>query len=189
MSDKNEYPALKSGMRSLNSGLYDLISDLPYNLVMAEIGCYAGESSAMFLKSGKITEFHAIDVWDKNWVPHYDETREHLIKNQKSIYEDIDWAFWSFKERVKGFNVKIHKMTFDEAMENIPPLDFIYIDGDHSYKGVMSDILNAKEIIKKNGIIAGHDYCDQYKGAIKAVNQVFGKPDRVYRDSSWMVFT
>ncbi|MGM2776519.1 class I SAM-dependent methyltransferase, partial [Bacillus cereus group sp. Bce015] len=64
-----------------------------------------------------------------------------------------------------------------------------YIDGDHSYQGVMSDILNAKKVIKENGIIAGHDYCNAYKGTIKAVNQCFGKPDKIYRDNSWIVYT
>ena len=37
-------------------------------------------------------------------------------------------------------------------------LNFIYIDGFHTYEAVIYDITEAEKIIKKGGIIGGHDY-------------------------------
>jgi hypothetical protein len=37
--------------------------------------------------------------------------------------------------------------------------DFVYIDGDHSYQGAKSDLLNFFPKVRVGGIIAGHDYC------------------------------
>ena len=37
-------------------------------------------------------------------------------------------------------------------------LDFVYIDGDHSYAGTRRDILAWHSKVKPGGILAGHDY-------------------------------
>jgi hypothetical protein len=37
-------------------------------------------------------------------------------------------------------------------------LDYIYIDGDHSYEGCKKDLEMAYVKVKKNGLIMGHDY-------------------------------
>jgi predicted O-methyltransferase YrrM len=56
-----------------------------------------------------------------------------------------------------------------------PFLDWIYIDGDHSYTGAYNDFCNALTVVKKGGIIIGDDYkwsSDGDKGGVKkAVNQ------------------
>ena len=36
-------------------------------------------------------------------------------------------------------------------------------------------------------IIAGHDYIEKFPGVIKAVNALLGKPDKIYRDGSYMI--
>jgi len=33
---------------------------------------------------------------------------------------------------------------------------------------------------------AGHDYADGWPGVKKAVDEIFGKPDKVYMDSTWV---
>lgn len=38
------------------------------------------------------------------------------------------------------------------------PIELLWIDGDHSYDGVLSDINNWEKFVIKNGIIAFHDY-------------------------------
>lgn len=42
-------------------------------------------------------------------------------------------------------------------------LDFIYIDGDHSYEGAKKDIQLWFPKVKKGGLIAGHDYLRSLK--------------------------
>ena len=36
-------------------------------------------------------------------------------------------------------------------------IDFLFIDGDHSYNGVKSDFINYEQYVSDNGIIAFHD--------------------------------
>ena len=35
--------------------------------------------------------------------------------------------------------------------------------------------------------IGCYDYCEESPGVIKAVNEMFGKPDKVFSDASWIV--
>ena len=50
-------------------------------------------------------------------------------------------------------------------------LALVYIDGDHSYAGVMGDILAWLPKVQKGGIIAFHDYENPSYGVKKAVNE------------------
>ena len=177
---------LKKGMRSDNNALLLLIKDLPNDLIMAEIGCYAGESTLMFLKSGKVKQLFAIDPWPLKLKGEIKGTKE-FIERINYVYSNMSWAEKSFDIRVSPFlNVVKLKMTFDEAFNSLPKLDFIYIDGDHRYKAIINDIGLAKRIIKAGGIIAGHDYTEESHDVIRAVNESFGKIDKIYADSSWV---
>jgi predicted O-methyltransferase YrrM len=42
-------------------------------------------------------------------------------------------------------------------------LDFLLIDGDHSYKGVSADFKNYSPLVKRGGLIAFHDVLPDYK--------------------------
>ena len=147
-------------------GLKDLINDLPSGIVMAEIGCWRGESADIFLSSGKVKKFYAVDIW--------------RAKN-------CDLAEKEFDQRIGKRAVKL-KMPMREALKYIKEkLDFIYIDGSHTYQAVKEDIYYSKRIIKVGGIIGGHDYCDKYKDrVVRAVDEFLGKPDKKYKDSSWI---
>jgi len=47
----------------------------------------------------------------------------------------------------------------EEVHQNYPDLafPFVYIDGDHSYEGVVKDIINYKSKVAPGGVIAFHD--------------------------------
>ena len=161
---------------SNTDGLLELIKELEPSTIMAEIGCYTGESSLMFIQSGKVRMLYCIDPFTSN----YDTT--------DTVSES------DFKEVEKLFDINTHnlpvtkmKMCFTDAFNELPELDFIYIDGDHRYEAVKNDIKLAFKKVKKGGIIAGHDYCNECEGVIRAVNEFFGKPNKIYSDSSWMV--
>jgi hypothetical protein len=49
-------------------------------------------------------------------------------------------------------------------------VDFVFIDADHSYESVKKDIKNWLPKIKKNGIIAGHDF--HAESVSSAVNEL-----------------
>lgn len=52
-------------------------------------------------------------------------------------------------------------------------VDFLFIDGDHSYPVVSMDIVIWLPLMTKGGIISGHDY-DIYEGVKRAVDERFG---------------
>jgi hypothetical protein len=55
--------------------------------------------------------------------------------------------------------------------------DMVFIDAGHTYEEVKSDIEVWQPVANK--VICGHDYCDAWPGVVKAVDEAFGKPDKV----------
>lgn len=158
-------------------GLIDLCNEFPDNAIMAEIGSYAGESTSIFLKSGKIKQLFAIDPWKAD----YDKTDVASFSNFNLVEKLFD-------ENVKGYNVVKMKTTFAGAFNLLPELDVIYIDGNHQYEAVKEDITFALNKIKKGGIICGHDYNDYtLDTVVKAIEELLGIPEKTFIDSSWMV--
>ena len=49
-----------------------------------------------------------------------------------------------------------------EVVEQIPDeqLDLVYIDGDHTAKGMVIDLIRLRPKVKENGVIGGDDYVD-----------------------------
>ena len=144
---------LLGGMRGRKNGLIQLIGDLPSGIIMAEIGCWAGESTLMFLRSGKIKQLYAIDLWRKDWAGELEGSPEFLAR-VKTVYSQMDQAEESFNKRMNGFDVVKMKMTFQEAEKQLPKLDFVYIDADHRYEAVLKDIQTAKRLVKPGGIMS-----------------------------------
>ena len=155
-------------------GLLELINYLPTGIVMAEVGCYAGESTRLFIESGKIKKMYAIDPWENG----YDDT-DPASKSDMKLVEKL------FDYNVKGYDVVKLKMIISEAIEDLPLLDAIYIDGNHQYDAVLCDITLTINIVKKNGIISGHDYRKE-NSIVRVVNEIFGKPDMIFSDTSWL---
>jgi len=89
----------------------------------------------------------------------------------------------ALKTRLEGFSPNTHvrfsnsqhKDTLDWVKETLgeQKVDFLFIDGDHSYNGVKLDYENYKDFVAKDGIIAFHDiksspkhaelYCDVWR--------------------------
>ena len=67
--------------------------------------------------------------------------------------------FKKAKKRLSKFNVKFILKNSDNAIKIFKKnsIDYIYIDGFHSYEQVKKDIKNYFPILKTGGILAGHD--------------------------------
>ena len=94
----------------------------------------------------------------------FDKAKRKAIKNVRKFRNKVDF---------------IEKFSSD-ALKDIPNLDFIYIDGNHDYKYVKEDIENYWGKIKKNGIMAGHDFNSDYPGVIKAVAEFCAKKNLTF---------
>lgn len=151
------------------------------NMEMVEIGSYIGESTCVFLK--RVGIVHSVDTF--KWIQH-PNTSWSMTKENPSPAEiefDRKTSKYSNLKKFKGTSEEYAKTLLDES------LDFIYIDALHEYEAVKKDIELWYPKVKKGGFICGHDYTDtpSYFGVIPAVNEKFGKPDRIFSDTSWVV--
>lgn len=153
----------------VNKETPNILGLIPPDSVGAEIGVWFGNSSQIFLNKG-VKELHLIDSWS---VDPYKDNSEmpydmYLAKYQKITGEFSEAGFTRYYEMVykdvvtrfgNDPRVKIHRMTSDEWFEETDvELDWIYIDGDHSFEGCYRDLNNALKVVKQGGRILGDDY-------------------------------
>ena len=163
-------------------GLQDLINYInefcaTSDMKMIEIGSYAGESTTMFAKSFK--EVIAIDPY----LNDYD------LSDITCYYMYLTDVYNTFLNNIDNYkNISHIKKTSDEAVSEIPNdfVDFVYIDGLHTYEQVKKDIANYLPKIKNGGFIGGHDYHPNHQGVVDAINENF-KIDFLFHDTSWIV--
>ena len=88
-----------------------------------------------------------------------------------------------FKEQIQKGIVEVLRDESRIALETIPDesLDFIYIDGDHTYEGVKADLELSLRKIKAGGIITGDDYGpgSWWEGGVKRAVDELGWNDTV----------
>ncbi len=161
-------------------GLEDLCKLLGPEAVIAEIGCYSGESTEVFARNLKMV--FAIDPWksadgmdseDTHNYTHKLDVAERVFDNRRANFSNI------FK--LKGFDYEFIDIVPDKS------LDAVYIDGNHYKEAVKKNIENWLPKVKDTGYICGHDYYDVTPGVVEAVDEAFGKPDYTFKDSSWAV--
>jgi predicted O-methyltransferase YrrM len=65
-----------------------------------------------------------------------------------------------FQEQIEKGEIIIWRKSSNEGAEHLVThsLDWVYIDGDHSYEAVKTDLENFSRVVKPGGVIAGDDY-------------------------------
>ncbi len=126
-----------------------------------EIGVAFGINAKSILETLNIGKLFLVDPY----LP-YSENDSFVTK-----YAD---ALPKVKELLYRFGNKpifINKTSRD-ALNDIPNnLDFVYIDGNHSYSSVKEDIQFYYPKIKKGGVLGGHDFNIVFLDVIKAVTE------------------
>ena len=139
------------------------------NTIGAEIGVWMGNTSTQFLKKG-LKKFYMVDSYSVE--PYKENTersyQEYIAKYQPITGEFSEAGFQRFYDRVynevkarfQDPEVEICRMTSDTWFEQFDDekLDWIYIDGDHSYEGCLRDLENSLKVVKPGGLILGDDY-------------------------------
>lgn len=159
-------------------GLQDLINNIPTKGTMIEIGTFTGESTVIF--GDHFEKVIGIDPM----LQDYD------VQDPTSKF-NFNEVLDMFNDRVKDYkNISLVQKTSDDAVLDFTDesFDFIYIDGIHQYENVKQDIINYLPKVKKGGVIGGHDYGPHWPGVKVAVDEMFGQPDKVFKDTSWIKF-
>ena len=162
----NMYGGLRTGEAVV---LAELVSQLPANSKIVEVGSLAGRSSCALCFYAKHMQVYCVDAWDVKYI-------KDLVL--KEIFSNID-VLKVFKNNMakNGFTPVALRLTSVEASKRFKDnsIDLIFIDADHAYESIREDIQSWLPKVKKGGIICGHDYSGQEKGVIKAVDELLGK--------------
>jgi len=93
---------------------------------------------------------------------HYPDWTSTRAKDRRFWPEDLEITKRKAKEMLASFKNRVKWVFkfFEEcSTKDIPELlDFIYIDGNHDYDFVFKDIDVARKLVKKGGVVSGHDY-------------------------------
>lgn len=119
----------------------------------AEIGVRYGRYSEILCQSIPHLKLFCIDTW-----PHKDSFE--ITKRILTLYD----------------TVIIHKPSMEAVKEiDNESLDFVFIDASHEYQDVKDDIREWTKKVRRNGIVAGHDYYvffhSKNRGVVDAVNE------------------
>ncbi len=120
--------------------------EIPDKGVIVEIGSHLG-ASACFLAEGarkRNGRVFCIDTWQNDAMPGERQDTHADFKKNTHDYSDIITP-------LRGFSVDVA----DGFSERI---DLLFIDGDHSYEGCLSDIRNWIPKLKSGGRVVFHDY-------------------------------
>lgn len=156
------------------------------NMVGAEIGVFDGKNSERMLEILDIDKLYLIDPYKiykgcKDVAGISDKKKIALLKN------DAHARLERFKDKV----IWVEDLS-ENAIENIEEeLDFVYIDGNHTYDFVKKDVKLYSRKIKEGGLIAGHDY--ENIDVKRAVNELIGKVSigqdpQDSRTNDWWIF-
>ena len=122
--------------------------------VGVEIGVAKGRYSKWLLHGIPGLKLYLVDPWRS-----YDEYVEHHDEAGQVILDD---CLTEAHRRLDGKNVEFLRKTSMEAVEDFEDnsLDFVFIDGNHSFEYVIDDIAAWSKKVRPGGIVAGHDYWD-----------------------------
>lgn len=141
-------------------------ADQPSHFV--EIGSWFGRSAAFIgveiINSGKPIKVDCIDPWTDGGPD---------LKHKGAKFKSPDELFECFKLNVRPVQSVINPVRLS-SLDAAPTyldnsLDFVFIDGDHSYEACRDDIKAWLPKVKHGGIIAGDDHT--WAGVRKAVKE------------------
>lgn len=161
----------------------EMVQKFKDNSHFVEIGSWMGRSASYMaveiINSGYNIKFDCIDTWNGS-----SEHQEHHIIKNESLFEE-------FKKNTTRVShiitpIRLNSLSASLLYED-NSLDFIFIDASHEYEDVKNDILCWKNKVKKNGIISGHDYTENWKGVKRAVNEIFGADKIIQKEYCWII--
>lgn len=169
--------------------LVKLINDKQFRVIV-ELGVYSGHTTKFLLRNCMcITKYFAIDTW--NVVPqnngiNYGKMAFYTQDFWDAMYNKVSQLASHFPalQIIRSSSLKAYSLFQDAVM------DLVYIDTTHTYSDTIKEITAWLPLVRKGGVIAGHDYgTGKRKGyAVDlAVNAFFGSTNiSVYDDGVWV---
>lgn len=132
--------------------------------VIFEIGSYLGRSTRA-IADNTDGIVHAIDSW--NAPVSFSPLGDVAFNTDMN---DFNIFYMNLMDHVDSGKVKPAFKNWEDYHPDVKS-DFIFIDGNHTYKSVRHDIGKALHYVTPNGTISGHDW--DWSGVQKAVAEYF----------------
>jgi len=135
----------------------------------AEIGVHKGKFSHVMLKTIPGLKLLCIDEWVEYGIPGYGEGCDKIAR-----------------KKLKGLNATIIKKSSIEASRDVKDesLDFVYIDADHMFDGIMIDLILWAKKVRPGGIVAGHDFIKNKNCGVVDAVELYTK---VHNIKTWYI--
>jgi predicted O-methyltransferase YrrM len=121
---------------------------------MVEIGVWKGDFAKHILKQCDfIDRYYMIDPWANlpDWNKPFNVAQE--------VFDDV-YADAMKKTAFASRKIVVLRGRTKEVIEKIPDdsLDYAYVDGDHTLRGITIDLIKLLPKMKENGLIGGDDF-------------------------------
>lgn len=151
-----------------------------------------------YKKEGEIYNYLAKLFSNKNIIEigsYHGLSLSYIDKTNNIIYA-VEPNFNNFKilkENTRNFKnkrINLINKTSMEACKKFPNefFNMVFIDADHKFESVKNDIIFWTKKLKKNSILAGHDYDNFWIGVRDAVNEVVKKENIITTQRVWYTF-
>ena len=126
-----------------------------------EVGVAWGRQSNAILRETKVKCLYSVDPY--SCYPEFNLQQQHF----DILYIIVRNLLAQF-----GSRSKLLRMRSLDAIPHVEDnLDFVYIDGDHSYEAVIADLEHWFTKIRNGGFLICDDYGGGHKGVTKAVDE------------------
>lgn len=140
-------------------------------LQIVEVGSFTGASSLALAPYAE--RLICVDTWSGSKNDPEDRIND--------LYGDHgDGVMSAFMENVRHVYpvIQAARMTSAVAAGRLAAgkvkLDMVFLDGDHRYEAVKADIDAWLPLIRRGGILCGHDFGDLFPGVRRAVSETLG---------------
>lgn len=138
------------------AALIDLVASGSPKTIL-EIGIGKGGTSWAWSKLEGVEDIIAIDLPNGPWGGGPEQaTLEQIAQHTVAIYTYIAGN----SQNSECYEKVVEMLGYGAEKAPAYGVDFLFIDGDHSYEGVKADYERYSPLVSKGGIIAFHDICE-----------------------------
>lgn len=139
-----------------------------------EVGSWKGRSTTALCAARERVD--CVDNWSGRWGTGAD-------------YEAGVWEFFAHNLREERASGKVRVFMGDSTRlaRWLSPVDMVFIDADHTYFAVKSDIEAYRPLVKPGGLLCGHDYHPtDWPDVVRAVDEAFPNVERAGFSIWWV---
>ncbi|MEM9685433.1 MAG: class I SAM-dependent methyltransferase [Bacteroidota bacterium] len=162
--------------------LYAFVAHLkPKHLL--EIGTFYGHTTYGFALNSPESVIYTIDIHAGMQIPVPGFQQRELLTQA-----DVGMLF---KEKKTNIRQRFGDSRLIETYDDIPAIDFAYIDGNHTHDAIITDSTHVLSLMNNNGVIFWHDYKDDGHVETKQALEDLSKKTGLtifHIEDSWLAF-